>query len=75
MHRNPARYAFVPLEGPVVMFEFGGAEHLAEGIGSSRAGVPGTVTETARRYSADSEFWQLSPDLTELWQLSPEPHW
>lgn len=27
--RNPARYAFVPAEGPVVLFEFFGAEHLA----------------------------------------------
>ncbi len=26
--RNPARYVFVPLEGPVVLFEFEGAEHL-----------------------------------------------
>lgn len=28
--RNPARYAFIPAEGPVVMFEFGGCLHLAE---------------------------------------------
>lgn len=27
--RNPARYAFVPAEGPVVLFEYFGAEHLA----------------------------------------------
>ncbi|WP_240724605.1 M24 family metallopeptidase [Halomonas borealis] len=27
--RNPARYAFVPSEGPVVLFEFSGCEHLA----------------------------------------------
>ncbi len=26
--RNPARYVFVPLEGPVVLFEFEGCEHL-----------------------------------------------
>ena len=26
--RNPARYLFVPLEGPVVLFEFAGCEHL-----------------------------------------------
>lgn len=31
--RNPAsRYAFVPLEGPVIVFEFTGAEHLAENL-------------------------------------------
>lgn len=27
--RNPARYAFVPAQGPVVLFEFSGCEHLA----------------------------------------------
>jgi Xaa-Pro dipeptidase len=31
--RNPAsRYAFVPAEGPVIVFEFTGAEHLSEGL-------------------------------------------
>jgi Xaa-Pro dipeptidase len=29
MSRNPARYAFIPVEGPVVLFEFAGAHHLA----------------------------------------------
>lgn len=27
--RNPARYAFVPASGPVVLFEFSGCDHLA----------------------------------------------
>jgi Xaa-Pro aminopeptidase len=27
--RNPARYAFVPADGPVVLFEFSGCDHLA----------------------------------------------
>ena len=26
---NPCRYAFVPVEGPVVLFEFAGCEHLS----------------------------------------------
>src|SRR5262245_29499342 len=30
--RNPARYAFIATEGPVVMFEFAGCHHLSEGI-------------------------------------------
>lgn len=30
--RNPARYVFIPAEGPVVMFEFGGCLHLAESL-------------------------------------------
>ena len=29
MLRNPARYAFIPVHGPIVMFEFQGAHHLA----------------------------------------------
>ena len=28
--RNPARYVFVPLEGPVVLFEFAGCEHIEQ---------------------------------------------
>jgi Xaa-Pro dipeptidase len=30
--RNPARYAFVPAEGKVVLFEYAGCEFLAEGL-------------------------------------------
>jgi Xaa-Pro aminopeptidase len=30
--RNPARYVFVAAEGPVVMFEFAGCDHLLSGI-------------------------------------------
>lgn len=30
--RNPARYVFVATEGPVVMFEFAGCNHLLEGL-------------------------------------------
>src|ERR1700757_3619417 len=30
--RNPARYVFIPTEGPVVMFEFAGCHHLSQGI-------------------------------------------
>jgi len=32
MLRNPARYAFVPVEGPVVLFDFDNCEHLSEGL-------------------------------------------
>ncbi|MEO7371753.1 MAG: Xaa-Pro peptidase family protein [Ilumatobacteraceae bacterium] len=28
---NPCRYAFVPVEGPVVLFDFKGCEHLSDG--------------------------------------------
>jgi Xaa-Pro aminopeptidase len=30
--RNPARYLFVPAEGPVILFEFPGCHHLADGL-------------------------------------------
>ena len=30
--RNPARYVFVAAEGPTVMFEFGGCDHLVRGL-------------------------------------------
>jgi len=32
MSRNPARYVFIPLEGPVVLFEFEGCHHLSRGL-------------------------------------------
>ena len=32
--RSPARYAFVATEGPVVMFEFAGCDHLLGGLGT-----------------------------------------
>lgn len=30
--RNPARYLFVPLDGPVILYEFTGCEHLSAGL-------------------------------------------
>ena len=30
--RNPARYLFLPVEGPVILFEFARCEHLSAGI-------------------------------------------
>ncbi|WP_280540587.1 Xaa-Pro peptidase family protein [Chromohalobacter sp. 11-W] len=44
--RNPARYAFVPAEGPVVMFEFSGCSHLTEGL----PGIDETRPATAISY-------------------------
>lgn len=32
MLRNPARYVFIPVEGPVVLFDFPSCEHLSAGI-------------------------------------------
>jgi Xaa-Pro aminopeptidase len=30
--RNPSRYLFVPVEGPVILFEYRGCDHLAAGL-------------------------------------------
>lgn len=30
--RNPGRYVFVPVEGPVVLFEYSGCAHLSVGF-------------------------------------------
>ncbi|QQK78232.1 aminopeptidase P family protein [Salicibibacter cibarius] len=32
MLRNPARYVFIPTEGPVILYDFPNCEHLSEGI-------------------------------------------
>ncbi|UOQ45980.1 Xaa-Pro peptidase family protein [Halobacillus salinarum] len=32
MLRNPARYVYIPVEGPVTLFDFPNCEHLSEGI-------------------------------------------
>ncbi|WP_236560998.1 Xaa-Pro peptidase family protein [Pontibacillus sp. HMF3514] len=32
MLRNPARYVFIPTEGPITLFDFPNCEHLSEGI-------------------------------------------
>jgi len=61
--RNPARYLFVPAEGPVVLFEFPGCHHLADGLATidevrpaitvSFAASGPRVEEQARRWAAE----------------------
>lgn len=53
--RNPARYLFVPLTGPVVLFEFMGCEHLADGIE--------TIDEV--RPAITASFVAAGPHITE----------
>jgi Xaa-Pro aminopeptidase len=60
---NPCRYAFVPVEGPVVLFDFKGCEHLSDGhpvVGEVRSAttwyhfVSGDRTgEFAERWAAE----------------------
>ncbi len=63
MLRNPARYAFIPVHGPIVMFEFQGAHHLAQAaplIDEVRPAITlsfpasgGRLAEMARRWAAE----------------------
>ena len=41
--RNPSRYLFLPVEGPVVLFEFAGAHHLATGLSTIDEVRPATT--------------------------------
>ena len=40
--RNPARYVFVATDGPTVMFEFGGCDHLVRGLETTQEIRPAT---------------------------------
>lgn len=62
--RNPARYLFVPLEGPVILFEFTGCMHLADGIETidevrpaltaSFVAAGARIAERERRWAAET---------------------
>ncbi|WP_339231038.1 Xaa-Pro peptidase family protein [Oceanobacillus sp. FSL K6-2867] len=32
MMRNPSQYVYIPVDGPIVLFDYPGSEHLAEGL-------------------------------------------
>ncbi len=61
--RNPARYAFVAAEGPLVLFDFAGCEHLARGIDTvdeiriattaSFVAAGGRLDEATRRWAEE----------------------
>lgn len=60
MARNPARYLFVPLAGPVVLFEFFGAGHLGQGletIDEIRPAVTMTAVAADTQVPARAEAW------------------
>ncbi|MDZ7840252.1 MAG: Xaa-Pro peptidase family protein [Gammaproteobacteria bacterium] len=58
--RNPARYVFIPLEGPVVMFEFAGCAHLS----AHSASVDEVRTATTASYVASA---QRLPESVQRW--------
>lgn len=67
MHRNPARYAFVPLDGPVVMFEAMGASHLSEGIETIDEVRPSTtVSAVAANARLEQRARQWADELAGL---------
>jgi Xaa-Pro aminopeptidase len=61
--RNPARYLFVPAEGPVILFEFPGCHHLPDGLATidevrpaitvSFAASGPRVADQAKRWAAE----------------------
>ena len=61
--RNPARYVFVAAEGPTVMFEFGGCDHLVRDLETIQEIRPATswfyftsgprIAERANRWAAE----------------------
>lgn len=53
--RNPARYLFLPVSGPVVLHEFTGCEHLADGLE--------TIDEV--RPAITASFVAAGPDIAE----------
>ena len=58
--RNPARYLFVPVEGPVVLFEYAGCAHLAEGLDTVDEVRPATAISyffTHDKLGASTERW------------------
>lgn len=67
MLRNPARYVFVPLNGPVVMFEAMGADHLAEGIETIDEVRPSiTVSAVAANTRLDHRARDWAAELADL---------
>lgn len=61
--RNPARYVFIAADGPVVLFEFAGCEHLGSGVETvdevrvattaSYVAAADGATEAAKKWAAE----------------------
>lgn len=63
--RNPARYLFLPVEGPVVLFEFEGCYHLAKGletVDEIRPGITATSAAAGPRVYEKARAWAVQMD-------------
>ena len=66
---NPCRYAFVPVQGPVILFEFSGCEHLSEGcpaVDEVRPATPWYHFAAGPRAGEYVERW--AAEITDLMQ-------
>ncbi len=65
--RNPARYVFVPLEGPVVLFEFAGCEHMErDNPAIDEVRVATTVSFVARAPLLDETAKSWAGEIAQL---------
>lgn len=58
--RNPARYVFIAAEGPVILFDFAGCEHLAAGIETVdeiRIATTASYVAAAQHLDAATQRW------------------
>jgi len=58
--RNPARYLFLPVEGPIILFEFTGCMHLAEGletIDEVRPAITASYVAAGDAIAERERFW------------------
>lgn len=58
--RNPARYLFLTIDGPVVLFEFTGCEHLVDGlptIDEVRTGITASFVAAADGIADRERHW------------------
>lgn len=67
MLRNPARYVFIPAEGPVILFDFPNCEHLSEGIETIDEVRPAvTMSYVAAGYNLEDTANQWAKEIADL---------
>jgi Xaa-Pro aminopeptidase len=65
--RNPARYVFVPVQGPVVLFEFAGCAHLAAGVETvDEIRIATTASYVAAGDRLEEKTWAWAAEIDDL---------